>query len=136
MLTINEDIQHLSERLTRQESHPAVLSGLREGRHEVIDPADLIRVYSQSGKVFAQSTKGIYQLRFRLYEMEEKLDAARFIRISNSEIIAIAQIARFDLSFAGTICIELKNGEKTYVSRRYMPALKAVLGLGSRQERN
>lgn len=34
-----------------------------------------------------------------------------------------------DLSFTGTICVRLSNGMTTYVSRRYVPKLKKILGI-------
>ena len=35
----------------------------------------------------------------------------------------------FDLSFAGTICVALRDGTVTYVSRRYVSKIKQVLGI-------
>ena len=52
-----------------------------------------------------------------------------FVRISNSEIINLKKVKSFDLSFAGTICVTLSNGQTTYVSRRYVSKIKQVLGM-------
>ena len=38
-------------------------------------------------------------------------------------------VSRLDLSFVGTICMELSNGTVSYVSRRYVSKIKKVLGL-------
>ena len=35
----------------------------------------------------------------------------------------------FDTSLSGTICVRLKNGGASYVSRRYVPAIKQILGI-------
>ena len=64
----------------------------------------------------------------RLYELEERLDN-RFVRISNSEIVNLKKVKSLDLSFVGTICMELSNGEVSYVSRRYVSKMKKILGL-------
>ena len=72
---------------------------------------------------------GTYQIRLRLYEAEERLDNSKFVRISNSEIVNLKKVKSLDLSFVGTICMELSNGTVSYVSRRYVSKIKKVLGL-------
>ncbi len=89
----------------------------------------MIRIYLNSGKVVAVTDKGEYILRLRLYEIEKLLLTDQFIRISNSEIINLKKVNNFDLSFTGTICVKLSNGVTTYVSRRYVPKLKKILGI-------
>jgi len=68
-------------------------------------------------------------LRLRLYELEERLRPFSFVRISNSEIINLKRVRSFDLSLVGTICVTLSDGSKAYVSRRYVPKIKEVLGI-------
>ena len=125
--SVTEDIQNLLERLSEEAS--PVISGSKGGKIEVLEQADLIRVYANAGKVFAVTDKGEYVLRLRLYEAEERLDARQFVRISNSEIINLKKVDHFDLNFVGTICVKLSNGFVTYVSRRYVSKVKKVLGI-------
>ena len=87
----------------------------------------MFKIYAGNGKVFAATNNGEYILRLRLYEIEERLNPSQFVRISNSEIINLKKVKNFDLSFTGTICVELMNGTTTYVSRRYVP--KKILGM-------
>lgn len=75
-----------------------------------------------------EEPEALYQVRLRLYELEERLDN-RFVRISNSEIVNLKKVKSLDLSFVGTICMELSNGEVSYVSRRYVSRMKKILGL-------
>lgn len=122
--------EEVSAILSRLSAHaPQVISGSRDDKIEVIEPADLIRIYAGAGKVFALTRKGEYTLRLRLYEAEERLPPDQFVRISNSEIINLKQVNSFDLSFTGTICVKLANGAVTYVSRRYVSKLKKILGI-------
>ena len=124
---ITEEINKLIKRLS--EEAPPLLVGFRDNTLEILQPAALIRVYAAGGKVYAVSGKGEYQLRLRLYEVEERLDKSSFVRISNSEIINLMQVKNFDLSLAGTICVSFCNGTVTYVSRRYVSKIKQVLGI-------
>ena len=60
---------------------------------------------------------------------DKRLDNSKFVRISNSEIVNLKKVKSLDLSFVGTICMELSNGTVSYVSRRYVSKIKKVLGL-------
>jgi len=124
---ISEEINAIVRRLSEEE--PSMIAGFREEYLELIEPSDIIRAYAASGKVSAVTENGEYILRLRLYELEEKLDRSRFIRISNSEIVNLRKARSFDLSIAGTICVSLSNGDVSYVSRRYVSKIKQVLGI-------
>lgn len=108
---------------------PRMLVGFRRDSAEILDQAAIIRAYAQTGKVCAVTEKGEYTLRLRLYELEERLDRKSFVRISNSEIVNLSHVKGFDLSFTGTICVELDNGTTAFVSRRYVSKIKQVLGI-------
>ncbi len=125
---VTEDVLNIMKKLTGDIS--PVISGSRDGKLEVLEQEDLIRIYANAGKVYAVTDKGEYTLRLRLYEVEERLDVHGFVRISNSEIIHLKKVDHFDLGFTGTICVKLVDGTATYVSRRYVAKIKKVLGIG------
>lgn len=125
--SITEDINKIVTELS-SDTLPFI-SGIKNQKIEVIEQDNLIRIYANAGKVFAVTEQGEYAIRFRLYEMEEQLNPKQFVRISNSEIVNLKKVNNFDLSFSGTICVELKNGTTTYVSRRYVSKLKKILGI-------
>ncbi len=125
--SMTEEVNLLIEKISKET--PQIISGIKNEKIEVLEPESLIRIYSNSGKVFAVTDRGEYTLRLRLYEMEERLNANQFVRISNSEIINLKKVKNFDLNFTGTICIELANGTTTYVSRRYVSKIKTILGI-------
>lgn len=120
---INDIVHKLSDKT------PNIISGSKEGRITVLEQDDLFRIYAGNGKVFAVTNDGEYTLRLRLYEVEERLNPHQFVRISNSEIINLKKVKNFDLSFSGTICVELTNNTTTYVSRRYVSKIKKILGI-------
>ena len=124
---ITDQVNELVKKLSGEP--PRIISGFRGETFCVLEQGEILRVYASEGKVFAVTPEGEYTLRLRLYEMEERLDRDRFIRISNSEIINLKKVKRFDLSFTGTICVSLSDGTVTYVSRRYVSRIKHALGL-------
>lgn len=124
---LDEEARRLIQRLSR--AAPELLTGTRDGILEPLEEMEILRVYTQSSKVFAVTPRGEYTLRQRLYELEERLDPTRFVRISNSEIINLKRVRSFDLSLSGTICVRMADGSLTYVSRRYVPKIKRALGI-------
>ena len=124
---VTEEVQSIVRRLSQDA--PQVIVGFREEDAVLLAEDEIQRVLTEGGKVFAETADGRFSLRLRLYELEERLDAKKFVRISNAEIVNLSWIRGFDLSFAGTICVRLKSGAETYVSRRYVAKIKQVMGL-------
>lgn len=124
---VTDEVQTILRRLSQDA--PQLIVGFQDEEAVILEQKDIMRIFTEGGKVVAQTQSGCYTLRQRLYEMAERLDQKRFVRISNAEIVNLGWIRGFDLSLAGTICVRMKNGEVTYVSRRYVAKMKQVLGL-------
>ncbi len=88
---------------------------------------EIVRIYSESKKVYLRTREEVFEVRDRLYVLEDSLRERGFVRISNSEIVNVSQIERLDMSYAGTIKMFMKNGDETYVSRRYVSRIRDVL---------
>ena len=124
---ITDEVSDIVKKLS--DDAPQILSGFRENTLEILEQNDIYRFYASARKIYAETEKGKYTSRLRLYELEDRLDKNRFVRISNSEIVNIQKVQNFDLSFTGTICVSLTNGIVTYVSRRYVHKIKQILGI-------
>ena len=95
--------------------------------YRTLTPAEIVRIFSQNKRVYVRTKDECYEVNDRIYTLEEQLQDRGFVRISNSELVNIRQIEKLDMSYAGTIRMYLKNGDETYVSRRYMKKIKEVL---------
>ena len=124
---VTEEVQALMKRLTDQS--PPMLAGFRGDSVALLQPEEILRIYASGGKVYAVTALGEYTLRLRLYELEERLSSGSFVRISHSEMVNLRKVRGFDLSFSGTISVQLADGTTTFVSRRYVSKIKQVLGL-------
>ncbi|MGN1025263.1 MAG: LytTR family DNA-binding domain-containing protein [Faecousia sp.] len=124
---MTEEVSEILKKLSEERGQ--TIAGFKDDIVNVLEPDSLFRIYASNSKVFAQTDHGEYQLRLRLYELEQRLDRHSFVRISNSEIINLKKVKGFDLSFSGTICVMLSNGTVTYVSRRYVAKIKQILGI-------
>ncbi len=90
---------------------------------------EIIRIYAQDKSVYIKMKDNTYTTRLTIHEFESKADRRNFIRISRSEIVNLDYVKRLDLSFTGTIAVELLNGDVSYVSRRKLKEFKKALGL-------
>ena len=124
---MTDEIAALVRRLSAPS--PEVIAAQSDRGVELLRPEDIIRVYSERQKVLAQTVKGVYALKSRLYEMEEKLDESLFVRISSSELVNIRMITGMDFSLSGTIRLSLKGGITTYVSRRQVAKIKKLFDM-------
>lgn len=60
-----------------------LIAGIKEDFIENLEPVNIVRVYASDGKVFAETIIGIYKLKLRLYEIEERLKAEWFYEKTN-----------------------------------------------------
>lgn len=124
---VTDEIAELVEMISADRSMP--IMGFRDGAAAILEPAEIIRIYSANQRVYAVTRKGEFTLKSRLYEMEKRLESCRFARISSSELINLREAESFDLNLAGTIRVRMKNGDSSYVSRRFVAKIKGILGI-------
>ncbi|MDO5860888.1 LytTR family DNA-binding domain-containing protein [Methanobrevibacter sp.] len=86
----------------------------------------MLRVEEKQVKVYTQSND--YLIKKPLYQVEETL-SGDFVRISKTTIVNIKKIERVAPSLRGMMFIELKNGLKDNISRKYLPDFKNALDL-------
>lgn len=126
---MSEEVNRVVEWISKFDPTTTMITGIKVDKYELLTQESLIRIYAEDGKVYAKTAKDQYLIRLRLYELEERLDDRKFVRISHSEIVNLKMVKSLDLSYVGTICMELSNGEVCYVSRRYVSKIKRILGL-------
>ena len=103
------------------------LTVYRNQETKSVSSYEIVRIYSENKKVYVRTKEESFEVRDRLYVLEDVLREKGFVRISNSEIVNISQIEKLDMSYAGTIKMYMKNGDETFVSRRYVSQIKEVL---------
>lgn len=124
---IDDEVLKLQESIINLK--PNLLSGFNGNRFEIIKEENIIRLYTSEGKVYIVTKDKEYVTRQTLQELENELNKNYFIRISRFDIINLDKIKSFDLSFVGTISVEMVNGDVLYVSRRKLKEVKSYLGI-------
>ena len=86
----------------------------------------MFRVEDKQVKVYTENSE--YLIKKPLYQVEEALDSD-FVRISKSTIVNLKKVERVAPSLKGMMFIQLKNGLKDNISRKYLPDFKQALDL-------
>lgn len=95
----------------------------------ILSHEEIIRLFAQDKRVFIKTKNGTFSSRLTISELENRLGKKKFIKISRSDIVNLDFVKKLDLSFTGTIAVELTNGDVVYVSRRNLKEFRRVLGL-------
>lgn len=113
---------------TIQRALNITFTGYQKDKAQILMCNDIIRIYTEKERVLAECQTGVYIMKEKLYELEEKLTHNGFVRISRSEIVNIRCVEKLDFSLTGTIKMYLEGGSITYVSRRNVSRIKEILG--------
>ncbi len=117
-----KDIQQLVE------ENSIGIIGYKDNEIFNLNSSDIFCIAVTDNKIYAVCEKERFQLKTRLYVLEEKLPET-FVKINQSCIANIKKIERFDASVSGTLKIYFKNGYCDYVSRRQLKSVKERIGI-------
>lgn len=112
-----------------------MIIGYQEENVSFLKPENIVRIFSLQKKVYAvtydnKTENNEYELNLRLYQIEEMMDKPpfkKFIRISNTDIVNFDYLKTMDMSLNGNIVMNLTDGQRVFVSRRYMKEIKTKL---------
>ena len=122
---MTEEVQRVYDKI---QSNSNVITAIDNEQIIILQPSEIymLRIENEQLVIYCQQKK--YISNKRLYEMENLL-GSKFMRISKSTIINLKKLSSVEPSFNGTMLVVLKNGDKDYISRKYLPAFKKYLGL-------
>lgn len=95
----------------------------------LLDVAKIIYIEAVDRKTFVYTNDEYYESKLKLYEMEERLVASGFFRISKSNLVQLRMIKSLKNDLDRKLRLTLENGEQIIVSRQYAEELKKRLGV-------
>ena len=104
----------------------SVITGTESGRTVIIERSELYAVKSENGKTLLVCREKRLESQKPLKDFEGLRD---FMRISKSCIVNLKKLKLVEPHYSGLMILELKNGSKEFISRKYLPDLKRYLGL-------
>lgn len=104
------------------------IMAFKQGSVVMLNPKEIYYFEAVDNKVFAYGEKEVYEMKAKLYELEEDFEGTDFFRASKSSIINLSQIKSLTPAFNGRFEALLYNKEKVIISRQYVSELKKKLG--------
>ena len=123
---VTDEIQRMIDVFSNSETPVTALQN--EEDIVVLQPKEIYMVRVEDGDTIIYGAKERYRSRKRLYELAQQL-GKQFMQISKTTLINLSYMDCIEPGFSGTLLLKLKNGNKDYVSRKYLPEFKKYLGL-------
>ena len=123
---VDEEINDIINKLSTK---PLIILGYKNDKVQRIKLSEIYYFEAVDGKVFSYLKDDVFEVKQKLYELEELCKNKNFFRASKSTILNIAKISSVSPSISGRFGVVLDNGERAVVSRQYVPVLKNMLGL-------
>ena len=121
-----EDIRKLE---TLLHSHARKISCTKDDITHLVDTGEVLYFESVDKQSFLYTESDVYEISLKLYEIEEMLSDAGFIRSAKSQVLNMYKIASLRPDFGGRIEVTMPGDEKLIVSRQYAKSLKERLGI-------
>lgn len=108
-------------------SRQGQLTGSMDDMQFEIPVGDIFYIESVDNKTFAYTQNEVYELRQKLYEVEDLLREKHFLRTSKSTLLNLMKISAIKPALNSRFTAVLFSGEETVISRKYVPELKKAL---------
>lgn len=128
---MDDSIQEILDFLKGQKTEFIV--GKDGEMQHILKPTDIHYFHTEPDGVVAVTSTKSYKLKEKLYELEQMLPTAKFVRLSKSVIANLHELSHFEASFNGTLCVYFKSGAQEYVSRTYVNTIKEALKMNRRK---
>lgn len=96
-----------------------IVKGQEDGSHHVVPVSEIIIIESFGHTVEVHTNRGSYKSSDRLYQLTNLLDPDKFLRISNSVIIAKDKVKQITPSLSMKFSLTMENGKRVDVTRSY-----------------
>lgn len=105
------------------------VSGVKDGETRVIPLEEIFYFESIDERTFIYLKSDVYECSMKLYELEEQLEKANFVRISKSCIVNIMKLDSVRPLMNSRYEAKLDNGEKLIINRHYLANFKSKFGI-------
>lgn len=95
----------------------------------VLSVEDIVCIETFGREVEVQTQDAIYQATDRLYRIVSLLDPTKFLRISNSVVIARNKVKRITPTLSSKFILTMTNGKSVDVTRNYYYIFKEYFGI-------
>ena len=91
---------------------------------------DILYFEAVGDLVFCYTADDVYEVKSRLYQLEEQLDTFRILRGSKSVLVNIYHIASVRPALNGRLYAKMENGEEILITRSYAKRMMEEINEG------
>lgn len=123
-MKMNDELMEIVEFIKSRED---MLTGQKDSQTYQISLRDIFYFEAVDNKVYAYLKNHVYEVKNKLYELEERYRKRQFFRCSKSVLVNLMRIECVKPALNGRFTAKLFNGEQIIISRQYVPELKNLL---------
>lgn len=124
---ITSEIEMIQKKLCESFKKAPHMIYYKDSKEYYFPLTDILFFETENSVVFAHTSDQVYQVKYRLYELE-KILPNQFLRVSKSTILNITHVFSIDRTFPSYHLVQFyKSHKKVYVSRMYYKQLKHKL---------
>ena len=121
---VNDEVSELVDFIRARDG---LVSGYEASQIFQIALRDIYYFEGVDNKVYAYLKSQVYEIKRKLYELEEDYRKMRFLRCSKSVLVNLMKIESVKPALNGRFAAKLLNGEEIIISRQYVPEVKKIL---------
>lgn len=125
--SMNEEVEHLIALVKTAEVR---LKCRYDGAEKYVKASDIYYIETVDKRTFVYGESAVYQTDYRLHELEELLGTAGIVRISKSCLLNIHILDSIKPLMNSRLEATLQNGERLFVTRKYLHGIKDALQEG------
>ncbi len=121
---VNDEVSELVDFIRARDG---LVSGYEDSQIFQIALRDIYYFEGVDNKVYAYLKNHVYEIKSKLYELEEDYHKMKFFRCSKSILVNLMKVESVKPALNGRFAAKLLNGEEIIISRQYVPVLKKIL---------
>lgn len=121
------EVEEIIRKIQNVGNNAKTVIGRIDNNLVLVKTSDIVKFYSKEQNNYFIANNKEYVIKKKMYELDEELDKAEFVRISNSCIINLNFVKYFDLGITGNITVVLKDNTKESVSKRRISNILKLL---------
>lgn len=125
--TLSDEVTQLMKKL--ESDHSKKIVGKRDDSIFLLEPKDIVFFYSEGNKLKVDTMEKQYEVKDKLYVLEDMLSPYGFVRLSKYALANVNMIKCIDVEFNGSLVVQFKNGKTEGISRRNITKVKKYLGI-------
>jgi len=125
--SMNKDVERIT---TLLQSADARVKCALDGMEKWVNASDIYYCESVDKRTFVYCEKSVYRTELRLYQLVEDLHRFGFVQISKSCVLNINTLDSIKPLLNSRMEATLTNGERLYVTRKYLSCIKQALQEG------